>query len=94
MLQACGEHVATIIQTSDARLMGSWEGVRFTSDARLMGFFPVRHLIRSITVYKCVGSNIISLFGWLVLVCSERRVLLAGYWWLVCSERKVLLAGG
>jgi hypothetical protein len=31
---------------------------------------------------------------WLVLVCSERRVLLAGYWWLVCSERKVLLAGG
>jgi hypothetical protein len=27
-----------------------------------------------------------------VLVCSERRVLLAGCWWLVCSERKVLLA--
>jgi hypothetical protein len=35
-----------------------------------------------------------SLFGWLVLVCSERKVLLAGCWWLVCSERKVLLAGG
>jgi hypothetical protein len=42
-----------------------------------------------------------SLFGWLVaggwwlvLVCSERRVLLAGCWWLVCCERKVLLAGG
>jgi hypothetical protein len=31
---------------------------------------------------------------WLVLVCSERRVLLAGCWWLVCAERKVLLAGG
>jgi hypothetical protein len=31
---------------------------------------------------------------WLVLVCSERRVLLTGCWWLVCSERKVLLAGG
>jgi hypothetical protein len=29
-----------------------------------------------------------------VLVCSERRVLLAGCWWLVCSERKVRLAGG
>jgi hypothetical protein len=29
---------------------------------------------------------------WLVLVCSERKVLLAVYWWLVCSERKVLLA--
>jgi hypothetical protein len=33
-------------------------------------------------------------FVWLVLVCSERKVLLAGYWWLVCFERKVLLAGG
>jgi hypothetical protein len=31
---------------------------------------------------------------WLMLLCSERRVLLAGCWWLVCSERKVLLAGG
>jgi hypothetical protein len=31
---------------------------------------------------------------WLVLVCCERRVLLAGCWWLVCCERKVLLAGG
>jgi hypothetical protein len=36
----------------------------------------------------------LSMFGWLVLVCSERRVLLAEYCWLVCSERKVLLAGG
>jgi WD40 repeat protein len=27
-----------------------------------------------------------------VLICSERKVLLAGCWWLVCSERKVLLA--
>jgi hypothetical protein len=27
----------------------------------------------------------------LVLVCSERKVLLAGCWWLVCSERKILL---
>jgi hypothetical protein len=34
------------------------------------------------------------MFGWLVLVCSERRVLLADCWWLVCSERKVLLTGG
>jgi hypothetical protein len=31
--------------------------------------------------------------GWLVLVCSERKVPLADCWWLVCSERKVLLAG-
>jgi hypothetical protein len=28
---------------------------------------------------------------WLVLICSERKVLLAGWWWLVCSERKVPL---
>jgi hypothetical protein len=27
-----------------------------------------------------------------VLVCSERKVLLAGCWWLICCERKVLLA--
>jgi hypothetical protein len=33
-------------------------------------------------------------FGWrLVLICSERKVLLAGCWWLVCCERKLLLAG-
>jgi hypothetical protein len=31
---------------------------------------------------------------WLVLVCSERRVLLADCGWLIRSERKVLLAGG
>jgi hypothetical protein len=34
-------------------------------------------------------------FGWwLVLICSERKVLLAGCWWLVCSEMKLLLSGG
>jgi hypothetical protein len=42
--------------------------------------------------------NIACSFGWwlmvLVLVCSERKVLLADCWWLVCSERKILLAGG
>jgi hypothetical protein len=35
-----------------------------------------------------------SLFVWLVLICSERKVLLAGCWWLVACERKVPLAGG
>jgi hypothetical protein len=25
-----------------------------------------------------------------VLVCSERKVLLAGCWWLVCSERSTV----
>jgi hypothetical protein len=34
-------------------------------------------------------------FGlWLMLICSERKILLAGCWWLICSKRKVLLAGG
>jgi hypothetical protein len=34
-------------------------------------------------------------FGWwLMLICSERKVLLADCWWLVCSQRKILLAGG
>jgi hypothetical protein len=31
---------------------------------------------------------------WVVLICSEIKVLLAGCWWLVCSEGKVLLTGG
>jgi hypothetical protein len=31
---------------------------------------------------------------WLVLVCSETKILLAGCGWLVFSERKVLLPGG
>jgi hypothetical protein len=31
---------------------------------------------------------------WLVLICSERKILLSSCWWLICSERKVLLAGG
>jgi hypothetical protein len=30
----------------------------------------------------------------LVLICSERKVLLDGCCWLICSERKVVLTGG
>jgi hypothetical protein len=30
--------------------------------------------------------------SWLVLIYSERKVLLVGCWWLVCSERKVPVA--
>jgi hypothetical protein len=30
-----------------------------------------------------------NLFVWLVLISSERKILLAGCWWLICSERKV-----
>jgi hypothetical protein len=32
--------------------------------------------------------------GWLVLVSSERKVLLTDCWWLICSERKVQLTCG
>jgi hypothetical protein len=40
-------------------------------------------------------ANAACSFGWwLMLICCERKVLLAGCWWLICSERKVLLAGG
>jgi hypothetical protein len=39
-------------------------------------------------------KDTISFRWWLVLVCSERKVLLADCWWLVCCESKVLLAGG
>jgi hypothetical protein len=45
-------------------------------------------------VLKIATTITYGLFGWLVLVCSERRVLLAGCGWLIRSERKVLLAGG
>jgi hypothetical protein len=30
----------------------------------------------------------------MVLIFSERKVLLAGCWWLICSDRKILLTGG
>jgi hypothetical protein len=34
-------------------------------------------------------------FSWLLmLICFERKILLADSWSLVCSERKVPLAGG
>jgi hypothetical protein len=52
-----------------------------------------RQLEHSLPLTRAVNATS-SLFGWLVLICSERRVLLSGCWWLVCSERKVLLAGG
>jgi hypothetical protein len=31
---------------------------------------------------------------WLMLICFERKVLLAVRWWLVYFERKVLSVGG
>jgi hypothetical protein len=54
---------------------------------------PVDNLIP----FYCLPPPVVLVcsFGWwLVLVCSERKVLLAGCWWLICCERKVLLAGG
>jgi hypothetical protein len=40
------------------------------------------------------GPTACSFGWWLVLVCSEGKVLLVGCWWLIYFERKVLLAGG
>jgi hypothetical protein len=40
------------------------------------------------------GDLASTLFVWLVLVCSKRKVLLAGCWWLIYSEIKILLSGG
>jgi hypothetical protein len=53
-------------------------------------------LIDHDSVHKNSGMQPVRLAGgwWLVLVCSERTVLLSGCWWLICSERKVPLAGG
>jgi hypothetical protein len=43
------------------------------------------------TIYSWKNRQPIRLAGgwWLVLICSERKILLTGCWWLVCSERKV-----
>jgi hypothetical protein len=38
-----------------------------------------------------LAGKLVSLFVWLVMICSERKVLLVDCWWLV---RKVLLTGG
>jgi hypothetical protein len=46
------------------------------------------HITQDIQTVRLAGG------WWLVLICSERKVLLPGCWWLVYSERKVLLAGG
>jgi hypothetical protein len=49
------------------------------------------------TIYSWKNRQPIRLAGgwWLVLICSERKILLTGCWWLVliCSERKILLTG-
>jgi hypothetical protein len=37
------------------------------------------------------GDAACSFGWWLVLICSEIKVLLTGCWWLVCFERKILL---
>jgi hypothetical protein len=40
----------------------------------------------SVRIIAC-GSIKACSFGWLlVLICSERKILLAGCWWLVCSD--------
>jgi hypothetical protein len=45
-----------------------------------------------INLSQCHNLAACSFGWWLVLVRSERKVLLTGCWWLVCSKRKVLMA--
>jgi hypothetical protein len=42
----------------------------------------------------CFEPTAYSFSWWLVLICSEIKVLLDGCWWLIYCERKILLAGG
>jgi hypothetical protein len=53
-------------------------------------------VVTTMMIYLARDLQPVRLAGgwWLVLISSERRVLLAGCWWLVRSERKVLLPGG
>jgi hypothetical protein len=49
---------------------------------------------RAVALFLVSFSTAYSFGWWLVLVCYERKVLLADCWSLICSERKVLLTGG
>jgi hypothetical protein len=61
----------------------------------VLDLFHANHSRNGIILWKSWEKQPVRLAGgwWLVLVCSERKVLLSGCWWLVCSERKVSLAG-
>jgi hypothetical protein len=48
----------------------------------------------TIQVHVYASYSACSFGWWLMLICSERKVLLVGCWWMVCSERRVLLTGG
>jgi hypothetical protein len=48
----------------------------------------------SVRIIACGSIKVCSFGRLLMLICSERKVLLAGCWRLVCFERKILLAGG
>jgi hypothetical protein len=43
--------------------------------------------------FYCCHRSAYSFGWWLVLICSEEKILLVGCWRMICSERKVLLAG-
>jgi hypothetical protein len=60
MLRTCSEHVAITVQTSDARLVGCWEGVRFfprpTSDQEHYPFFSDRGVEPGAVSYRVLAS--------------------------------------
>jgi hypothetical protein len=58
------------------------------------GLFLSKAAVAGIQCYYIYVSdeNSVSLFGWLVLVCSERRVLLAGCWFVLREKSCWLVA--
>jgi hypothetical protein len=49
------------------------------------------HSKKILTIAQINSPFVLAGGRWPVLVCSERKVLLAGCWWLICSEREVLV---
>jgi hypothetical protein len=68
-------------------------GIPFLLRAPLF-FYNIRLFVYRAKKFPAVRRVRLAGGSWLVLICSERKVLLADCWWLVCFERKVLLAGG
>jgi hypothetical protein len=66
----------------------------FSSSGSSFFFYNIRLFVYRAKKFPAVRRVRLAGGSWLVLICSERKVLLADCWWLVCFERKVLLAGG
>jgi hypothetical protein len=68
MLRACGEHVAITIQTSDARLVGGWEGVRFfprrtSNQERYRFYYALYGCTQGLLILFCASNGCKGHFG-------------------------------